>query len=369
MKLSLKHFLWGITGLLTLIMALRLMVEQGMFLDGLWYATIARNMSVGLGTFWDPMLDPFFEPHFRAHPTLAFWLESLLFRMLGEGLWVERLYSGLCGVVQAGLIIGIWRETQGKELAATFADSLPVMLWLMMPVVGWGFSANMLENTLLIWILVGVYASLRWPTWGPFSISVALTLGFLTKGPMVFFLAAWPFLSNWIGKKVPLGKAMLASLQTLAWSGLWAVMLVNWPSAWAFMQAYWQVQILGSLAQEATSFWAHLWIIDDTFSELIPLILLAGGLFVYHNRKKSWVPPTAGQRAWIKAFLALAVLALLPFTLSSKARHFYLLPALPFFSLATAHFLLPVLKKILPQHPPRAWWIGLGVLVLGTSIW
>jgi 4-amino-4-deoxy-L-arabinose transferase-like glycosyltransferase len=76
----------GAFGMLFPVMLLR-----GMSLDGITYATIARNMALDVGDLWHPfytatLLNPFYE-----QPPLALWLESLLFRLCGDHWWVERL--------------------------------------------------------------------------------------------------------------------------------------------------------------------------------------------------------------------------------------------------------------------------------------
>ena len=52
--------------------------------DGVLYATIARNMADGTCGPWEPMVSETFMRHFHEHPPLAFWLEAVFFRMLGD---------------------------------------------------------------------------------------------------------------------------------------------------------------------------------------------------------------------------------------------------------------------------------------------
>ena len=68
-------FLLGLIG----IFFMPILIQKGMFVDGLWYATIANNLSNGLGTFWQPMLTETMAPEFYSHPPLVFWLQSLFF--------------------------------------------------------------------------------------------------------------------------------------------------------------------------------------------------------------------------------------------------------------------------------------------------
>ena len=45
--------------------------------DGIEYASVARNLADGVGTFWKPYLDDYLHPVFHEHPPFVFWLQSL----------------------------------------------------------------------------------------------------------------------------------------------------------------------------------------------------------------------------------------------------------------------------------------------------
>jgi hypothetical protein len=74
------------------------LVVQGMFGDGLLYASIARNMSIGKGSMWYPFFSSSYwldnvPPIYYENPPLMLWLESLLFTAIGDYWWIEKLYS------------------------------------------------------------------------------------------------------------------------------------------------------------------------------------------------------------------------------------------------------------------------------------
>jgi len=87
------------------------LAHRGMFLDGLTYASIARNLAEGRGRFWEPSYTATIYPVFHEHPPLGFWLESLYFRAFGDHWWVERLYCATAAVAIALLVARIWRTT------------------------------------------------------------------------------------------------------------------------------------------------------------------------------------------------------------------------------------------------------------------
>src|SRR5689334_12523447 len=89
--------------------------QRGMFLDGVTYAAISRNLAAGRGTFWDPFYTATLYPHFREHPPLGFGLQAIFFAVLGDHLFVERLYSVAAGALTAVLIVWLWRSTLGQR--------------------------------------------------------------------------------------------------------------------------------------------------------------------------------------------------------------------------------------------------------------
>ena len=56
------------------------LAQRGMFVDGVTYAAIARNLAEGRGTFWSPHYTATLYSIFHEHPPLGLWLESLWFR-------------------------------------------------------------------------------------------------------------------------------------------------------------------------------------------------------------------------------------------------------------------------------------------------
>src|SRR5580693_5816231 len=89
---------WLITLAAAATLALPSLVRPGMFFDGLIYATVSRNLAVGIGDAWHPVYCASWNGDFREAPPLAFVLESYCFRLFGDHFWVEKLYSALTGL-------------------------------------------------------------------------------------------------------------------------------------------------------------------------------------------------------------------------------------------------------------------------------
>ena len=61
-------------------------------MDGLYYATIAKNLANGLGSFWQLYFTEL-DGVFYGHPPLAMGLQSILFSIFGDSIYIERAYS------------------------------------------------------------------------------------------------------------------------------------------------------------------------------------------------------------------------------------------------------------------------------------
>jgi len=102
--------------------------HRGMFVDGVTYASIARNLALGRGSFWSPSYTLTLYPQFHEHPPLGFWLQSWWFRLLGDHLFVERAYSIAVALATAVLIAAIWRRlaTVGPAEAGPYRNQSPI---------------------------------------------------------------------------------------------------------------------------------------------------------------------------------------------------------------------------------------------------
>jgi hypothetical protein len=58
------------------------MLSYGMFLDGITYASMARNMAQNSGSFWRPYYTATVAPRFYDQSPSGFWLQSWAYRLL-----------------------------------------------------------------------------------------------------------------------------------------------------------------------------------------------------------------------------------------------------------------------------------------------
>ena len=135
-----------------LILIGKTLFSDGMFMDGLLYASVAKNLSNGIGSFWHLHLTNTFLPQFYEHPPLAFGLQSLFFYVFGESIYIERIYSLLTFVIVGILIVSIWNIINNEKQTGW----LPLLFWITIPLVSWCCSNNMLENTMSVFICLSM---------------------------------------------------------------------------------------------------------------------------------------------------------------------------------------------------------------------
>ncbi len=125
--------------------------QDGMFVDGILYATVARNLALGYGTFWDPYVSQTFMQHFHEQPPLVFWLQSFFFRLVPHSIYPERIYSFCFLLFSVWGIRKFWREI------STHFSFWPAILFLSIPTIRWGVVNNVLENSMLFFDLMAVF--------------------------------------------------------------------------------------------------------------------------------------------------------------------------------------------------------------------
>ncbi|NPA68702.1 MAG: hypothetical protein GXO50_08845, partial [Chlorobi bacterium] len=144
---------------LFLIILTPALFTDGMFMDGTIYAVLSRNLAEGNGTFWHLHFSDTLLSDFKEHPPLAFYLGSLLFKLLGDNIFTERIYSLFTGVITAVLIalaVKTFDKNRGKEVSL-----ISLFVWLSFPLVNWTYANNMLENTMTVFILISTVFVLK----------------------------------------------------------------------------------------------------------------------------------------------------------------------------------------------------------------
>jgi 4-amino-4-deoxy-L-arabinose transferase-like glycosyltransferase len=318
--------------------------SEGMFMDGVYYATIARNMAEGLGSFWDPTFTRTLGAHFYDHPPLAFGLQSLWFKLFGDHLWVERAYSLSTYLLCAAMMLIGWKHLEPKS-SVSFGF-IALFLWLSIPKVIWGASNNLLENTSMLFILGSIllqisYLKSKNAYWKLVLAGALLFAGFLTKGFTALFPLSFIFFYLLLQKR---WKPLLISYLSLS-IGLITPLLLLWvfsKEGILALENYLNIQVIASL-KGAQSVDSRFYILRRFFEEMAVILILCAlvwGVGKYVFKKEHHL-----ENPYFLPLIFCGLSGVLPIMISMKQSTFYIIPTFPLFCLAAAIWLKQPLQS------------------------
>lgn len=354
--------------LLLVIFFLDRSVQHGLFLDGLIYASVARNMAEGIGSFWTPYYaGPDF---FFSHPPLMFGLQAAFFKVFGPFFGTEKIYNFVVWLATLLLLRSCWKSINISDRFRSFWW-LPVLFWGFMPSVLWAYPNNILDSTVAVFVLAAILVLYR--TQGKdqnyLSIFLAAILIFcasFTKGLSGLFPLAVPILYVVVYGN---GKFLGAVLQTLfLLLVIVAIYFILWqyPQPKKYLSTYVDWQVIGSLSGKNDVTGSALGRFDIILMLLTEIAIMMGiGLLIYILSKilktGRAALPVRLKHFWF--FILTGLSASLPFMVSFKVRSFYLVPALPYFAIAGGILIYPFLAPITERYTlSRTYSKGLNIL-------
>jgi hypothetical protein len=334
------------------------LAQEGMFVDGTTYAAIARNWATGKGTFWQPFFSSsFWLPYVRTdafyeHPPLHFALQGMFFKVLGDTIWVERLYCALVVLLQCFIISKIWQLFFKEDTEKRTMTWLPILFFYLIPIAMWGMATNMLEGTMGIFTLAAVWLAVLYKEnyAGVLLAGGCIVAAFLTKGLVGLFPLVVPSVLWMLNpSKKSFQLYFLQGLLLFFVVMIAAIGFYFYPPSHHFFNIYFQQQVVKALSGgRETAPTGHFYLIPKLFTEAIPLIIVSLGCCWYARKRKVALPSTFS----VKFCLSIFFCAYLPLLISVKQSPFYVIPAMPFLALAYAAWLSPVFlsfKEILEE--------------------
>ncbi len=323
------------------------LLSEGMFMDGLMYATVSRNLAEGEGSFWALKFSDVYLNSFHEHPPLAYGLQSICYSVFGDSIYVDRLYSWVMCLLSAWVIILIWKKIT-IEKYHSYAW-FPLLLWVVMPLTTWGAVNNMLENTMLFFVLWCVYFIIKnvqeRKVFFLLAASFSLAAAFFSKGFTGLFPLSFPFFIFCFKKDYPLNRAFIDTLLLLLFCTLiFSAVLILQEDSWNSLLAYYETQVLNSLANVQTVE-TRFFILGKLFTEsLIPLAIIIILAIINRKQKKE-----SNSNEWLFILLCLGLSGVLPIMLSLKQNGHYLLTTLPLFAMVLALLALPSLSALIDK--------------------
>ncbi len=316
------------------------LMDRGMFVDGVTYAAIARNLAQGRGSFWQPFYTATVYPAFHEQPPLGLWLQSLWFRVLGDHLFVERLYAVTIAATTALIVAVLWRRLHWSS-ASRELDWLPIVLWIASPLVSWVIVGNMLENTLAVFTTAAVAVLLGATTPGARAGLVSglcVVAAFLTKGPLGLFPLATPLILLLLIRHDGASWRALAAQWTTV--GLCALVLLGMAASRDSLTAYTNQAVIAAVTGSRETAPSLFTIVKALWQGVLLPLGVGVGILVASARR--WIAPSALERRWAAALMAVGLSGTLPIMISRKQTGHYLVPAVAFFALGAASYVAPM---------------------------
>jgi hypothetical protein len=324
------------------LLVLPRLLSYGMFVDGVTYASIARNMADNYGSFWHPYYTATVYPTFYEHPPLGFWLQSWAYRLCGDAVYVEAWWGFGVGTLILVSLAGLWRcmTPPGATLAGTW---FPVLLFVVTPMTSWALANNMLENTLTLFIVLAVWfcvLSLQNPTiffsclYGILA-GLSMICALLIKGPVAMFPLVVPLMSliHATHKPRKLWTTGIILLMTCMVSV--GILLSTHAAAAHFSKQYLRQQVLASVTGERETSPSRFDVLRVVSREHLVPLLVGGMLTAVVYRLRPGTMFTINHRLFLY-YLGIALAGSLPILLSAKQKRWYAFPSFPFYTMAIA---------------------------------
>lgn len=307
-----------------------------------------------------------------------FGLESIFFKVLGTGIYTERIYSLTMFLIAALLLVKIWSLLNPDEKPQSHSW-FPVLLWMIVPVVYWAVIHNVEENTMAVFVLGSFIAYLKIGKaakgkilWLFFSGFLILAAG-LCKGVQGMFPLSMPFFAWLVYRRYPFFEMAKQAFVLAIPSLLFVAFAITSETISASFELYFDRRIVNTFNnEELATTTSRLYLTGQLFNELLPPLILAS-LVVLFGRKRNIVKQEIGimNRKHILFLILVGLSGTLPLLVTLEQRRFYLVTPMPFFILAIGLIALPYLKAVLGQLNPqtigfRRFRMAMVVILLGS---
>lgn len=344
---------WLFTVSFILITFLPRSLDDTMFMDGLVYASIARNMAMGIGSFWKPFFaESFWLPYdnvafFYGHPPLQFWLQSFLFRLMGDSLVVENIYNLIILISSVFSIVKIWQKFFEEKAELRSYSWLPVLCWYALVIVYYSIPNNFLDSTLALFCMLSCYFQLLFlkqkrkesilNAWPLAAAGVCIYLACLTKGPVGLYPLAFSMIYIVVYDRLQFKEGIKITAIVLATFIVLLLATLAYKPAYAFLSVYFEGQVVQALLQKREkSEEGHLYLLAELFRNLYPHLTALAGLYAVCFLFKIKTAVSSEAVKIVQVTLLVAGSAILPMLVSIKQYPHYLLPSLPFVAMLFA---------------------------------
>ena len=331
------------------------LIQDGMFMDGQIYATVSHNLANGYGTFWFPTFSKHYFFEYSEQLPLFFGVQAIFFKVLGDSMYTERIFSFVMAILTAYNISLIWKLFYRNNIQQKNMDWLPILYWIMIPVISWSYSHNVEEVLMSVLATGSVFFILKGLLTQKRIIPHLLIGGFLIfltsfcKGfqglfPLVTIAFYWLFYRN-ISFTKALGYSLLLAAVPLI---IYTFLMLNDTTHESIMN-YVNNRLVRTFTKESSATTGnHFSLLVQTFEQLIPVFLIIAITFITLRIKK--VKSKLPNWKDFGFFLSIGLSGSLPLMVTLEQRGFYLTTSMPFIAIALAGigaaYLTPLIQKV-----------------------
>lgn len=353
---------WLFTSAILMGLILPVLIMDGMFMDGVLYACVSKNLANGYGSWWFLKYSEFgFAEHltFHEHPPLIFWIQASFFKVLGNGMYTERIYSFLTAVITAYLIVKTWKIYAHENQSLSKLSWMAIVFWITIPVCFWSYQNNMQENTMGIFCLLSVIFTLKAihlhqkPWLHLLLAGIMIFCAGFSKGIPGLFTLGVVFFHWLIFRKQSFGKMVVQNgFVILVTFGILGLILLN-PEAKESLSIYFNDRLLGRVDHGHTRE-SHFYILQRIFWELLPGFILVGIIHLVLRIKKKANKIVKPHLQWFLLFMIIGLCGSVPIMLTLVQKTFYFVGSLPYFGIALAILVAPVLTESISKVKPQS---------------
>jgi 4-amino-4-deoxy-L-arabinose transferase-like glycosyltransferase len=335
---------WLFTISAILILTISQLIQDGVFMDGMLYISVSKNLADGMGTFWEPHFSKTVMTVFREQPPLYFGMLAIFFKVFGSSMYVERLYCFICFVLTLIYIHKIWKAIFYKEEGIAKNSWLPVLFFASIPVCFWAYANHVEETVMTLFATMSVYylsKALFKNERLVFNILLAgicVFLSSLTKGIQGMFPMGGVFLYWLVKKDFTFKKNVIYSTLLVATPFLiYGLFILANPHIFEVIKLYLEnrlgIAFKGTMHNTTDN---RFEIMIRLFTELIPMLGLMLIIFLVHKKSNPNSTVSRVYKTETLWFLLIGFSGSVPLMSTLEQRGFYLLTSLPFFALAGA---------------------------------
>lgn len=328
-----------------------MLIQDGMFLDGVVYAAVSNNLALGMGSFWDLTFSETFMKDYTEQLPLFFGIQALFFKILGSSIYSERIFGFITACISAYFIIKIWRITQKDDQRNQELEWLPILLWITIPVCFWTYANNVQETLMSVFATAAVYYILKGLIEGKkiilylflgglFIFCCSFCKGFQGLFPLVTVAFYWLFT-----RRITLKKAISYSLALLFVPLMIYLVLLSIDVSYHNIVNNFNNRIVRTFTSAySRTTDNHFHLLFRIFTELIPALSTFIVMYIIHRLKFKNVE-IKHKLSYIGFFLSIGIAGSFPLMVTTEQRGFYLVTSLPFYALSIAVLIAPFLSQ------------------------